>query len=102
MSTESMVIAGAGLAGATAAETLRSEGFSGPVLLIGAENHQPYLRPPLSREYLQTRDLRRGKVVAGMNVNVWDVQDGIQQQIRSARPVETTRLSDPDIPLDEV
>ncbi len=46
--------------------------------------------------------LRHGKVVAGMNVNVWDVQDGIQELIRSARPVETTRLSDPDIPLNEV
>ncbi|GAB3524050.1 NAD(P)/FAD-dependent oxidoreductase [Arthrobacter monumenti] len=56
MTTESMVIAGGGLAGATAAETLRSEGFDGPVVLIGSENHQPYLRPPLSKEYLQTGD----------------------------------------------
>ena len=49
---ESIVIAGAGLAGATAARTLRGEGFSGRITLIGAELHHPYLRPPLSKEYL--------------------------------------------------
>ena len=49
---ESIVIAGAGLAGATAARTLRSEGFTGRISLIGAELHHPYLRPPLSKEYL--------------------------------------------------
>lgn len=56
MTTESMVIAGAGLTGATAAETLRSEGFDGPVVLVGEESHQPYLRPPLSKDYLETGD----------------------------------------------
>jgi NADPH-dependent 2,4-dienoyl-CoA reductase/sulfur reductase-like enzyme len=49
---ESIVIAGAGLAGATAARTLRSEGYQGRISLIGAELHHPYLRPPLSKEYL--------------------------------------------------
>lgn len=48
----SIVIAGAGLAGATAARTLRSEGFSGRISLLGSELHRPYLRPPLSKEYL--------------------------------------------------
>ena len=47
-----IVIAGAGLAGATAAQTLRSEGYTGPVTLLGTESHPPYLRPPLSKEYL--------------------------------------------------
>src|SRR5258707_7103528 len=46
------VIAGAGLAGAKAAETLREEGFGGPVVLIGDETERPYERPPLSKEYL--------------------------------------------------
>ncbi|WLQ06674.1 NAD(P)/FAD-dependent oxidoreductase [Arthrobacter oryzae] len=49
---EDIVIAGAGLAGATAARTLRSEGFSGRITLIGSELHHPYLRPPLSKDYL--------------------------------------------------
>ena len=48
-----MVIAGAGLAGARAAETLRDEGFSGRVVLVGAEAERPYERPPLSKGYLQ-------------------------------------------------
>lgn len=47
------VIVGAGLAGAKAAEALRSEGFGGAVVLLGAESTQPYDRPPLSKGYLQ-------------------------------------------------
>jgi 3-phenylpropionate/trans-cinnamate dioxygenase ferredoxin reductase subunit len=47
-----MVIIGANLAGGVAAITLRDEGFAGKVLLIGAEPHPPYERPPLSKKYL--------------------------------------------------
>ena len=47
------VIVGAGLAGAKAAETLRSEGFDGRVVLVGDEAERPYERPPLSKEYLR-------------------------------------------------
>ena len=46
------VIAGASLAGAKAAETLREEGFGGPLVLIGEETERPYERPPLSKDYL--------------------------------------------------
>jgi 3-phenylpropionate/trans-cinnamate dioxygenase ferredoxin reductase subunit len=48
----SIVIVGAGLAGAKAAETLRSAGFTGPVTLIGSEDQRPYERPPLSKGLL--------------------------------------------------
>jgi 3-phenylpropionate/trans-cinnamate dioxygenase ferredoxin reductase component len=48
-----MVLVGGGLAGAKAAETLREEGFDGPIVLRGAEREQPYERPPLSKEYLR-------------------------------------------------
>ena len=47
------VIVGASLAGAKAAETLRSEGFDGRVLLLGAEPDRPYERPPLSKQFLR-------------------------------------------------
>jgi 3-phenylpropionate/trans-cinnamate dioxygenase ferredoxin reductase component len=47
------VIAGAGFAGGKAALTLRDEGFDGEVLLVGAEAHPPYERPPLSKDYLR-------------------------------------------------
>ncbi|HEY6297733.1 MAG TPA: FAD-dependent oxidoreductase, partial [Streptosporangiaceae bacterium] len=46
------VIAGASLAGAKAAETLRQEGFDQPITLIGEETERPYERPPLSKDYL--------------------------------------------------
>ena len=47
------VIVGASLAGATAAATLRQDGFDGDVVLIGRETHPPYERPPLSKQYLR-------------------------------------------------
>ncbi len=49
---DTMVIVGAGLAGAGAAQTLRTEGFEGRVVLIGDEPELPYDRPPLSKGYL--------------------------------------------------
>jgi 3-phenylpropionate/trans-cinnamate dioxygenase ferredoxin reductase component len=48
-----IVIVGGGLAGATAAATLREEGFDGPIILIGAEELPPYERPPLSKRFLR-------------------------------------------------
>jgi len=51
--TPTFAIVGAGLAGAKAAEALRAEGFDGHVVLLGAEPHRPYERPPLSKGYLQ-------------------------------------------------
>lgn len=52
MSDQTYVIIGGGLTAAKAAETLRSEGFSGAVVLIAAEDELPYERPPLSKEML--------------------------------------------------
>ncbi|WP_432095267.1 NAD(P)/FAD-dependent oxidoreductase [Streptomyces sp. bgisy100] len=49
---QTFVIVGGGLAGAKAAETLRSEGFTGRVILICDERDHPYERPPLSKGYL--------------------------------------------------
>jgi len=65
------VIVGASLAGAKAAETLREEGFDGPVVL------------------------------AGMNVNVWDVNETIQAVVRGGRVVDAARLADVAVPLEE-
>jgi len=48
-----VVIAGAGMAGCYAVDTLRKEGFEGEIVLIGSEAHLPYDRPPLSKEYLR-------------------------------------------------
>jgi 3-phenylpropionate/trans-cinnamate dioxygenase ferredoxin reductase subunit len=46
--------------------------------------------------------LKEGRLVAGMNVNIWDVNDDIQGLIRTARPLDLARLSNPAIPLAEV
>jgi 3-phenylpropionate/trans-cinnamate dioxygenase ferredoxin reductase subunit len=58
MTPSSMVIVGGGLAGATAAEELRERGFEGGIHLIAAEPHNPYIRPPLSKEYMTGKDGR--------------------------------------------
>lgn len=47
-----IVIVGAGLAGANAAEELRAQGHTGDITLIGDEPHPPYERPPLSKGLL--------------------------------------------------
>jgi 3-phenylpropionate/trans-cinnamate dioxygenase ferredoxin reductase subunit len=49
---DTVVIVGAGLAGARCAEALRADGYEGRVLLVGAEHAPPYERPALSKEYL--------------------------------------------------
>jgi len=49
---EEIVIIGAGQAGAQVAQSLRQDGFEGPLRLIGDEPHPPYQRPPLSKKFL--------------------------------------------------
>jgi 3-phenylpropionate/trans-cinnamate dioxygenase ferredoxin reductase component len=55
---EQIVVVGASLAGATAAQTLREAGFDGSVVLVGEEPSRPYERPPLSKGYLLGNDER--------------------------------------------
>ncbi len=56
---------------------------------------------PGSREFIAFW-LRDGRVAAGMNVNVWDVNEHLQELVRSGASVERERLADPDVPLDEL
>jgi 3-phenylpropionate/trans-cinnamate dioxygenase ferredoxin reductase subunit len=46
--------------------------------------------------------LADSRVVAGMNVNVWDVTDPIQELVRSGAQVDRARLADTDVPLEEI
>ena len=46
------LVVGAGLAGSRCAETLRAEGYSGRIVVVGDEPHPPYERPALSKELL--------------------------------------------------
>lgn len=50
--SQPIVIIGAGQAGGQLAFGLRNEHYSGPIVLIGAEGHAPYQRPPLSKQHL--------------------------------------------------
>jgi 3-phenylpropionate/trans-cinnamate dioxygenase ferredoxin reductase subunit len=92
-SPESVVIVGAGLAGAKAAEALRDRGYAGPITLIGDESELPYERPPLSKGYLAGKaafdsavvhpeqwyadhdvDLRRGSRVTAIETGAREVE----------------------------
>ena len=76
------VIVGAGLAGAKAAETLRTEVFEGPVVLIGDEDEVPYERPPLSKGYLLGKDPRESAAVHPLP---WYDEQGIDLRLGAAR-----------------
>ena len=56
---------------------------------------------PASREFIAFW-LVGDRVVAGMNVNVWDVTDRIQDLVRSGVRVDDRRLADPDVPLEDL
>ncbi|WP_374983257.1 NAD(P)/FAD-dependent oxidoreductase [Streptomyces fradiae] len=93
---ETFVIVGAGLAGAKAAETLRAEGFSGRVILVGDERERPYERPPLSKGYLTGKD---GRDSAFVHEPGWyarhDVELHLGQPVTAVdRDGRTVRLGD--------
>jgi hypothetical protein len=44
--------------------------------------------------------LSEGRVLAGMNMNVWDVNDQVQALIRSRAVVDPAKLADPGVPLE--
>ncbi|MEU7325288.1 FAD-dependent oxidoreductase [Streptomyces griseoviridis] len=46
--------------------------------------------------------VKEGRVLAGMNVNVWDVTEPIQALIRARTPVDTDALADPHVPLESL
>jgi 3-phenylpropionate/trans-cinnamate dioxygenase ferredoxin reductase component len=72
------VIVGASLAGARAAEALRTEGFEGQIVLIGHEPHYPYERPPLSKGYLLGTEDRDSFVV---HEQAWYAEHGIDLRL---------------------
>ncbi|MEV5831657.1 FAD-dependent oxidoreductase [Spirillospora sp. NPDC052242] len=75
-SLRSVVVAGAGAAGVAAVETLRREGYEGPLVLLGDEPALPYDRPPLSKQVLtgawepDRTELRDADHYAGLDVRL--------------------------------
>ncbi len=100
-----IVIVGAGLSGARCAETLRSEGYEGVVVLVGDEPHAPYERPALSKGFLTGKrdlaemtlhaptfwadkqiDLRLGTRVVAVDQRSPDGGDGPRRRAALGRP----------------
>src|SRR5215216_3837667 len=127
MTTENtFVIVGASLAGAKAAETLRTDGFDGRLVLIGAEHERPYERPPLSKDYLRGEierdkvyvhdegfyaahdiELRLGRTAVSLDTSIGQVALDDGRRLRYDRLLLTTgaeprRLSIPGEALDGV
>ena len=120
------LIIGASLAGAKAAETLRGEGFDGPLVMVGEERELPYERPPLSKDYLLGKaeretvyvhpqhwyaehqvDLRLGVAATGLHPGAHEVTLADGSTIGYAKLLLTTgssprRLSVPGAGLDGV
>jgi 3-phenylpropionate/trans-cinnamate dioxygenase ferredoxin reductase subunit len=77
---QTFVIVGAGLAGAKAAEGLRTEGFDGRIVLIGEEAERPYERPPLSKDYLQDKS---GKEEIYVHPEAWYGEHDVELRLGS-------------------
>jgi 3-phenylpropionate/trans-cinnamate dioxygenase ferredoxin reductase component len=56
---------------------------------------------PASRESIAFW-LKNGRVLAGMNVNVWDVAEDIQRLVRSGKTVQTGRLANSEVSLGDL
>ena len=68
---------------------------------IGPEGYdEVVIRGELGKREFIAFWLRQGEVLAGMNVNVWDVTDDIQAHVRAEGTVDSERLADPANPLD--
>jgi Reductase C-terminal len=108
MTKQTFIIVGASLAGAKAAEELRMQGFDGRLLLLGSEAERPYATSWDEVVFRGDREagefiafwLHDHHVVAGMNVNVWDVNEQVQELIRSRVEIDKDALCDLDTPLE--
>jgi hypothetical protein len=71
-------------------------GYAGP----GSYDQMIFRGDVAKREFIAFW-MSNGRVVAGMNVNIWDVTGAIQDLIRSGQAIDPARLADPAVPLEE-
>jgi 3-phenylpropionate/trans-cinnamate dioxygenase ferredoxin reductase subunit len=94
--TSTFVIAGGGLAAAKAAEALRANDFDESIVIIGVEDHLPYERPPLSKEFLADKKSLEDFTV---HDSAWYRDSDVEFRSRSEitaidRPTHTVVLAD--------
>ena len=80
-----IVIVGGGFAGGNAAATLREEGFTGPVVIVGPEPGVPFGRPPLSKTYLRSAEDLEGWYVRPAG---WYAEHGVDIRRASVAGVD--------------
>src|ERR687886_1194884 len=76
-----ILLIGGGIASATAAATLRAEGFDGSIVVAGRELDPPYHRPPASKGYLQGRE---AKADALIHPDGWWDEHGVELKTRTS------------------
>jgi 3-phenylpropionate/trans-cinnamate dioxygenase ferredoxin reductase subunit len=89
-----IVIVGAGMTSAAAAEALRQAEFDGRILIVGREPHLPYERPPLSKEYLRGEHGREALPIRGQD---WYEQHDVE--LRLGTEVTSLDASGPAVEL---
>jgi NADPH-dependent 2,4-dienoyl-CoA reductase/sulfur reductase-like enzyme len=75
-----LVVVGASLAGLRAVQAARRSGYAGPIVLVGAEDHLPYDRPPLSKQFL----MHGGDPVFYLSEH--EIRDGLGVDLRLGQP----------------
>ena len=96
MSAETIVIVGGGQAGGWAAQTLRTKGFAGRIVLVGDETYRPYERPPLSKAVLsgdamvESTYLQKPEAFEALQLD-WRQNVGVTAIDRQSRTVRLTR-----------
>ena len=84
------------MAGLRTCEALRQQGYAEPIVLIGAEKHPPYTRPPLSKEVL------RGEAdVAKATLRTTDELAALQIDVRLGRTAATLDVDGRRVQLDD-
>ncbi|MFF9690399.1 NAD(P)/FAD-dependent oxidoreductase [Streptomyces sp. NPDC014623] len=101
MTPSRVLVVGASAAGLATAEALRRKGYQGTLTLLGAERHQPYDRPPLSKQVLtgskapDTTQLRTPEALAGLRAELLlgDPAAGLDPHARTVRTASGREVS---------
>jgi 3-phenylpropionate/trans-cinnamate dioxygenase ferredoxin reductase subunit len=91
-----VVVVGAGQAGCQVASSLRDDGFAGRIVLVGAEEHLPYQRPPLSKGHLTGKSAREALF---LRPEAWYAEQAIE--VRTATTATAIDRTAREVHLDD-